>query len=73
VFDGSVLFSPYVGTRVVFEGFLGSERPEDFDYGLAADLGFDVAFDRGRDLRFRFAASLGDRHALVAGLHAVVH
>lgn len=70
--DGALLFHPYVGTRVVLSGFLGPDRPETFDYALAADLGFDLSFDRGRDLRFRFAGSFGDRHALIAGLQAAV-
>jgi hypothetical protein len=36
---------------------------------LAADLGFDVAFGRRRAPIFRLATSLGDRHAIVAGIH----
>ncbi len=63
----TIWFNPYLSTRVVFEAFIGDERPDDFDLALAADVGFDIAFDRGRDLVLRFGASLGDRHSFVAG------
>ncbi len=70
-FEGtSVWFNPYVSTRIVFEVMAGEDRPDDFDASLAADVGFDLAFDRGRDLVFRIATSLGDRHAFVAGITA---
>lgn len=68
----AIWFNPYFSTRVVFEAFVGEDRPEDFDLALAADLGFDIAFDSGRDLVFRVAASLGDRHALIAGIHTTL-
>jgi hypothetical protein len=67
----TIWFNPYLSTRAVFEGRFGDEAPEeDFGLGLAIDVGADVSFDRGRDFVLRIAASLGDRHALIAGLHA---
>jgi hypothetical protein len=66
----TIWFNPYVSTRAVFELYLGDEAPEDeFGMALAADLGFDVAFGRRRAPIFRLATSLGDRHAIVAGIH----
>jgi len=72
VHGDAIWFNPYFSTRVVFEAFAGEERLDDFDLALAADLGFDLAFDRDHDFLFRFAASLGDRHAFVAGLHTTL-
>jgi hypothetical protein len=67
----TIWFNPYLSTRAVFEGIFGDEAPEeDFQLGLAIDIGADVSFDRGRDFVLRIAAALGDRHALIAGLHA---
>jgi hypothetical protein len=66
----TIWFNPYLSARAVFEAYIGDDRPEDsFGMALAADVGTDVSFGRGRGLVFRFAASLGDRHALVAGIH----
>jgi hypothetical protein len=67
----TIWFNPYLSTRAVFEGYFGDEKPpDDFGLSLAVDIGADVSFDRGRDFILRLAASLGDRHALIAGLHA---
>lgn len=68
--SGTLWLNPYLSGRVAFEAFVGGGRPEDdFRIGLAVDIGADVAFDRGRDFLLRLGASLGDRHALIAGLH----
>jgi hypothetical protein len=67
----AIWFNPYVSARAVFEGYFGQDRPsEDFALSLATDIGADVSFDRARRFIIRLAASLGDRHALVAGVHA---
>jgi hypothetical protein len=67
----NIWFNPYMSTRIVFEAFLGSDRPsEEFGLALAADLGFDLAFDANRAVVLRTAMSLGDRRALAVGLHA---
>lgn len=68
--SGALWLNPYLSGRLVFEAFFGEEKPEDdFGIGLAIDIGADVAFDAGRDFVLRLGASLGDRHALIAGVH----
>jgi hypothetical protein len=65
-----IWFNPYLSTRIIFESYFGSGRPADqFNMALAADVGADIAFDRNRTVILRAAASLGDRRAIVAGLH----
>lgn len=67
----NIWFNPYLSTRVVLETYFGSRRPdESFAMAVAADLGADISFDPRRRFILRAAMSLGDRRALVAGLHA---
>jgi hypothetical protein len=67
----NIWFNPYVSTRVVLETHFGGRRPdEQFAMAVAADVGADVAFDQRRRVVLRGALSLGDRRAVVIGLHA---
>ena len=60
---------PYVSARVVFEGYLGSDRPDEtVGYLVAADAGLDASLHRSRRVLVRAAVSLGDRRALAIGL-----
>jgi len=73
--DG-VTFAPYVAPRVVLDACLGDDRDtprrspcrgdENLNLDIAADLGLDLSFDPAWTIRF--AASLGDRRALLIGV-----
>lgn len=61
-------FNPYFAPRVVLDARFGDRdgrRESAMELRLAADLGFDVAFDP--NWAIRFAASFGDRTALGIG------
>jgi hypothetical protein len=62
-------FNPYLAPRVVLDARFGDRngsRESAMELRLAADLGFDVAFDP--NWAIRFAASFGDRTALGIGV-----
>lgn len=72
--DG-VTFGPYAAPRVVLDACIGQDREpppqacranENLDLDLAVDVGLDLAFDPR--WMIRFAASLGDRRALLIGI-----
>lgn len=68
-----IWFSPYMSTRMVFESWFGDAHPrEQFGMALAADVGADLAFDQRRSVILRSAVSLGDRRALVVGVHTAL-
>lgn len=70
-FDRStVRFAPWTGARTVIDVAFGAEAPErTATVNVAAELGTDV-WVRGADaVRLRTALSLGDRRAVVIGLH----
>ena len=67
--SGSVWISPYVHAGAVFDLRLGDEAPEDeFDVGVATDLGVHLAFDEARRVVISASAGLGDRQAVAVGL-----
>ncbi len=65
-----VWFNPYVTPRVVLDGYVGGDGPNDdrLSLGVVADLGVDVSIDPGWAIRF--AGSLGsrNRNAVAIGL-----
>lgn len=66
-------FVPFVTPRVILDAFLGSDRRDDnLDLGLAMDLGLDMRIMSGNGpfagRSIRFAASVGDRHAVGVGI-----
>ena len=70
-----VRFAPYVAPRVVLDACLGDDDPpgpgacfrgDDLDLDVAADLGLDLSFSPRWTIRF--AATLGDREALLIGI-----
>ena len=70
--DG-VVFSPYVGPRMILDGVLGNDGPgngsrggDDLNINFAVDLGMDIAFSP--DWIVRFGWSAGDHEALGIGL-----
>ncbi len=66
---GSVWLNPYVHAGVVFDYQTGDEAPEDdFEVGVATDLGVHVSFDRSRRFVLSAAAGLGDRQAVALGV-----
>jgi hypothetical protein len=63
-------FYPYASARAVAEGRIGSSGTDNnLSLGLAVDVGADLILGESRDYVVQVAASLGDRPALVAGLH----
>jgi hypothetical protein len=64
--DGAV-FTPYITPRVVFDAFIGGDRPRSSALGLAVDIGLDV--DAVPGFLIRFGATLGRRDAVALGLH----
>lgn len=67
--EGSIWINPYVHAGVVFDYRTGDEAPDDeFEVGVATDLGVHVAFDRSRRVVLSAAAGLGDRQALAIGV-----
>ncbi|MGH7469375.1 MAG: hypothetical protein ACRENP_15595 [Longimicrobiales bacterium] len=66
-----VWFNPYTSARAVLEGRLGDAAPEGdvVSFGLAIDVGADLALGRSRSFLMRFAVSLGDRNAAAVGFH----
>lgn len=66
---GSVWVNPYIHAGVVLDLRVGGNAPEDeFEAGVATDLGVNVAFDRGRRVVVSASAGLGDRQAVAVGL-----
>lgn len=61
--DG-VLFSPHIGGHVALDVLTGPGDDLDFDGSL--DLGVDLGFSSG--IQLRFGASVGDREALAIGV-----
>jgi hypothetical protein len=69
-----VRFAPYVAPRVVLDACMGDDRRvpdacspgDNLDLDVAADVGLDLSFDPRWTIRF--AASLGDRDALLIGI-----
>jgi hypothetical protein len=64
-------FVPFMTPRVVLDAFFGNDvRGNDLDLDLAVDVGLDLRLMRGplAGKSIRFAASLGDRDALAAGV-----
>jgi hypothetical protein len=59
-------FHPYFGPRIFLDAYLGDERRDDLDLGMAMDLGLDLGLTRGWVLRF--GASVGDREGIAIGL-----
>jgi hypothetical protein len=66
-----VWFNPYTSARAVIESRLGDAAPEGdvVSFGLAIDVGADLALGRSRNFLLRMAVSLGDRNAAAIGLH----
>lgn len=68
----NVIFRPYVAPRVVLDACLGDRcRPglredDNLDLDIAVDLGLDLSF--APTWTIRFAATLGDRDALLIGV-----
>jgi hypothetical protein len=66
-------FVPYTVPRVVLDACLGDDPVpgfcgnDDLDLDLAVDIGVDIAFDPSWVIRF--AATLGDREAILIGLN----
>ena len=66
---GSVWISPFVHAGVVFDLRVGDGAPEDeFQVGVATDVGVHLALDRGRRVVVSASAGLGDRQAWAVGL-----
>jgi len=66
--SGSVWLAPYAGVGIALDLRMGGAAPQDeFVVQPSADLGVDLALDRGRRLVLRAAASLGDRQAIAVG------
>lgn len=67
--SGSVWLNPYLHAGVVMDLRVGEEAPdEEFEVGVATDLGVNVAFDPGRRVVISASAGLGDRQAVAVGL-----
>jgi hypothetical protein len=63
-------FNPYTSARAVAEGYAGHARPRgDLTVALAIDVGADLTFGSARSFTLRTGASLGDRQAVVLGIH----
>jgi hypothetical protein len=63
-------FNPYTSARAVAEGHAGHARPRgDVTVALAIDVGADLTFGSARNFTLRTGASLGDRQAVLLGLH----
>lgn len=70
--SGSVWLAPWVAAGAALDLRLGEEAPGDeFDAGVAAEVGVELSLERSRRVLVRAAASLGDRQAVAVGL--VVH
>ncbi len=67
--SGSVWMAPYVSAGVAGDlRFGGDFEGEEFEVDPALDIGFDLAFDSGRNLVLRAAAALGDRQGIAVGV-----
>lgn len=65
--EDGVGFTPYVTPRLVLDGSLGRDVPDDdLDLDFAVDLGADIDFDTAWTIRF--GATIGDREALSIGM-----
>jgi hypothetical protein len=62
----NVAFRPYVAPRLVLDAFVGDDREDDLDLGVAVEIGLDLAFDP--DWAIRTAGSFGDRDAVSVGI-----
>lgn len=62
----NVAFRPYLAPRMVLDAFLGDERDDDLDLGVAVEIGLDLAFDPRWAIRT--AGSFGDRDAVSIGV-----
>ena len=62
--EGGVRLAPYATPRVVLDVFTGPG--DDLDLSFGVDLGLNLAFNPRWELRF--AASVGDREAVAAGI-----
>lgn len=63
--DDDAHFTPFASPRVMLDVAIG-DGDDEFDLGLAFDLGLDVAFQP--DWKVRFGATFGDREALGIGV-----
>jgi hypothetical protein len=65
--DGAT-FTPYATPRIVFDGYIGGERPGRRNaLELAVDLGLDMELAAG--FTVRFGATIGRREAVALGIH----
>jgi hypothetical protein len=66
--SGSIWLAPYVSAGIAMDLRLGDEAPdEEFEVSPTADVGVDLALDRGKTVILRAGTSLGDRNALAVG------
>lgn len=65
--EEGVGFTPYATPRLVLDGSLGRDVPDDdLDLGFVLDLGADIDF--GSPWTIRFGASIGEHEALSIGM-----